>query len=71
MLFDAVAQPYDVAAQVNEAFAAVSSGSILANFTDALDATQEKLTVSGALADLGDEGVNAGALRGRPHPCLS
>lgn len=61
---DAVGTALDVAAQVNEAFAAVS-GSILANFTDALDATQEKLgTVSGALADLGDEGVNAGALTG-------
>jgi len=61
---ESVGTALDVAAQVNDAFAAVS-GAILANFTDALDATQEKLgTVSGALADLGDEGVNAGALTG-------
>jgi hypothetical protein len=54
----------DVAAQVSEAFSAVS-GAILDGWTEALSATQEKLgAVSEGLAELGDEGVNAGALTG-------
>lgn len=61
---ETVSTALDVASQVNDAFAAVA-GAVLESWTTALGATQERLgAVSEALAALGDEGVNVGALTG-------